>query len=239
VTTLLLWLGPINLLLGLFNLIPGFPLDGGRILRSILWAITDNLQRATRWAAGAGQVVAWLLILAGVSMIFGATLPVFGSGFLNGLWLAFIGWFLNNAAVQSYRQVVIEDILEGVPIAKMMRTDPPTVPADITISTLVHDYIMNRDDHAFPVEADSQLVGLVTLEDVRTIPREQWDTTYVQEMMTPNERLATLPTTAEADEALHQLQQYDVRQVPVVENGRLVGLVRRRDIMKWLQLQGV
>lgn len=239
VTTLLLWLGPINLLLGLFNLIPGFPLDGGRILRSILWAITDNLQRATRWAAGAGQVVAWLLILAGVSMIFGATLPVFGSGFLNGLWLAFIGWFLNNAAVQSYRQVVIEDILEGVPIAKMMRTDPPTVPADITISTLVHDYIMNRDDHAFPVEADGQLVGLVTLEDVRTIPREQWDTTYVQEMMTPNERLATLPTTAEADEALHQLQQYDVRQVPVVENGRLVGLVRRRDIMKWLQLQGV
>jgi len=98
---------------------------------------------------------------------------------------------------------------------------------------------MYRDDHAFPVEADGQLVGLVTLEDVRTIPREQWDTTYVQEMMTPNERLATLPTTAEADEALHQLQQYDVRQVPVVENGRLVGLVRRRDIMKWLQLQGV
>jgi len=239
VTTLLLWLGPINLLLGLFNLIPGFPLDGGRILRSILWAITDNLQRATRWAAGAGQVVAWLLILAGVSMIFGATLPVLGGGFLNGLWLAFIGWFLNNAAVQSYRQVVIEDILEGVPIAKMMRTNPPTVPANITISTLVHDYIMNRDDHAFPVEADGQLVGLVTLEDVRTIPREQWDTTYVREMMTPNERLATLPATAEADEALHQLQQYDVRQVPVVENGRLVGLVRRRDIMKWLQLHGV
>jgi CBS domain-containing protein len=135
--------------------------------------------------------------------------------------------------------VVIEDILEGVPIAKMMRTDPHTVPANITINTLVHDYIMNRDDHAFPVEADGQLVGLVTLEDVRTVPRERWDTTYVQEIMTPNERLATLPTTAEADEALHQLQQYDVRQVPVVENGRLVGLVRRRDIMKWLQLQGV
>lgn len=237
-TTLLLWLGPINLLLGLFNLIPGFPLDGGRILRSILWAITDNLQRATRWAAGAGQVVAWLLIIAGIAMIFGANLPIFGTGFLNGLWLAFIGWFLNNAAVQSYRQVVIEDILEGVPIAKLMRTNPPTVPANITISTLVHEYLMNRDDHAFPVEMNGELVGLVTLEDVRNVSRDQWDTTYVREMMTPNNRLTTLPASAEADEALHQLRQLDVRQVPVVENGRLVGLVRRRDIMKWLQLQG-
>lgn len=237
-TTLLLWLGPINLLLGLFNMIPGFPLDGGRILRSILWAITDNLQQATRWAAGAGQVVAWLLIISGISIVFGANLPIFGSGFVNGLWLAFIGWFLNNAAVQSYRQVVIEDMLEGVPVAKMMRTNPPTVPANITISMLVHDYIMNRDDHAFPVEADGELVGLVTLEDVRAIPRQQWDTTYVRDMMTPNNKLSTLPSTAEADEALHQLGQLDVRQVPVVDNGRLVGLVRRRDIMKWLQLQG-
>ena len=238
VPTLLLWLGPINLLLGVFNLIPGFPLDGGRILRSTLWAITDNLQQATRWAAGVGQIISLLLIVAGISMIFGATIPLLGSGFINGLWLAFIGWFLNNAAVQSYRQVVIEDVLEGVPIANLMRTNPPTVSADITISTLVYEYIMNRDDHAFPVEVDGELVGLVTLEDVRAIGREQWDITYVREVMTPNNRLATLPATAEADEALHQLSQLDVSQMPVVENGRLVGLIRRRDIMKWLQLQG-
>jgi Zn-dependent protease/CBS domain-containing protein len=238
VPTLLLWLGPINLLLGVFNLIPGFPLDGGRILRATLWAITGNLQRATRWAAGVGQIISLLLIVAGISMIFGATIPFLGSGFINGLWLAIIGWFLNNAAVQSYRQVVIEDVLEGVPIVNLMRTNPPTVSADITISTLVHEYIMNRDDHAFPVEVDGELVGLVTLEDVRAIGREQWDTTYVRDVMTPDSRLATLPATAEADEALHQLSQLDVSQMPVVENGRLVGLIRRRDIMKWLQLQG-
>jgi Zn-dependent protease/CBS domain-containing protein len=238
VPTLLLWLGPINLLLGVFNLIPGFPLDGGRILRATLWAVTGNLQRATRWAAGVGQIISLLLIVAGISMIFGATIPFLGSGFINGLWLAIIGWFLNNAAVQSYRQVVIEDVLEGVPIVNLMRTNPPTVSADITISTLVHEYIMNRDDHAFPVEVDGELVGLVTLEDVRTIGREQWDTTYVRDVMTPDSRLATLPATAEADEALHQLSQLDVSQMPVVENGRLVGLIRRRDIMKWLQLQG-
>jgi Zn-dependent protease/CBS domain-containing protein len=238
VPTLLLWLGPINLLLGVFNLIPGFPLDGGRILRATLWAVTGNLQRATRWAAGVGQIISLLLIVAGISMIFGATIPFLGSGFINGLWLAIIGWFLNNAAVQSYRQVVIEDVLEGVPIVNLMRTNPPTVSADITISTLVHEYIMNRDDHAFPVEVDGELVGLVTLEDVRAIGREQWDTTYVRDIMTPDSRLATLPATAEADEALHQLSQLDVSQMPVVENGRLVGLIRRRDIMKWLQLQG-
>jgi CBS domain-containing protein len=226
------------LLLGVFNLIPGFPLDGGRILRATLWAVTGNLQRATRWAAGVGQIISLLLIVAGISMIFGATIPFLGSGFINGLWLAFIGWFLNNAAVQSYRQVVIEDVLEGVPIVNLMRTNPPTVSADITISTLVYEYIMNRDDHAFPVEVDGELVGLVTLEDVRAIGREQWDTTYVRDIMTPDSRLATLPATAEADEALHQLSQLDVSQMPVVENGRLVGLIRRRDIMKWLQLQG-
>ena len=133
---------------------------------------------------------------------------------------------------------MIDDILEGVPVAQMMRANPPTVPADISISTLVHEYIMNRDDHAFPVETDGQLAGLVTLEDVRQIPREQWETIHVQEVMTPNNELATLSATAEADEALYKMRELDVRQVPVVENGRLVGLVRRRDIMKWLQLQG-
>jgi Zn-dependent protease/CBS domain-containing protein len=238
VITLLLWLGPINIVLGLFNLIPGFPLDGGRILRSILWAGTNNLRRATRWAAGVGQAVAWLMIIAGIAMIFGAQIPFFGTGFVSGIWLAFIGWFLNSAAVQSYQQVVVEDMLEGIRTEQIMRQNPPTAPANISVHDLVHNYVMGTDDHAFPVQENGQMLGLVTLEDVRAVPREQWDTTFVRDIMTPGDRLATIETTAEADEALHTLKRYDVRQLPVLQNGRLVGILRRRDILKWLQLQG-
>jgi Zn-dependent protease len=105
--TLLMWLGSVNVTVGLFNLIPGFPLDGGRIVRSILWAVTENLRRATRWASWLGQGIAWLMILGGIAMTFGVRIPFFGTGLGNGLWLAFIGWFLNNASAQSYQQVAV------------------------------------------------------------------------------------------------------------------------------------
>ena len=134
-STLLLWLGPINILLGIFNLVPGFPLDGGRVLRSVLWAITNNLRVATRWASWVGQAVAWLFIIAGISMVFGRSVPILGAGLISGLWLAFIGWFLNNAAVQSYQQVVVQDLLEGVPVARLMRANAPTVSPSIPVST--------------------------------------------------------------------------------------------------------
>ncbi len=149
--TLLVWLGPVNILVGLFNLIPSFPLDGGRILRSILWTITRNLRRATHWASVIGQGVAWLMILAGIAMIFGVRVPYFGTGFINGLWLAFIGWFLNSAAAQSYQQVVIEDMLAGIPVSQLMRTNPRAVPGFISVGNLVQDYMMGNDEQSFPV----------------------------------------------------------------------------------------
>lgn len=237
-TSVLLWLGPVNIALGLFNLIPGFPLDGGRILRSILWALTDNLRRATRWASWIGQLIAWLFILAGVAMIFGLSLPFFGQGFTSGLWLALIGWFLYSAAVQSYRQVVVHDLLEGIPVAKLMRAQPPTVPGNSTVSQLVHEYVMNSDDHAFPVVDQGRLIGLVTLDDIRHTERERWDTTLVHDIMTPTAQLATTTTEEDADKALRTLAQRDVRQLPVLQrDGQLAGLLRRRDIVRWLQLQ--
>ncbi|MEZ4864887.1 MAG: site-2 protease family protein [Caldilineaceae bacterium] len=234
--TILLWLGSINIILGLFNLIPGFPLDGGRILRSILWAGTDNLRQATRWASWVGQTIAWLLIIAGIAMVFGAQIPFFGTGFIGGIWLAFIGWFLSSASNQSYQQVVVHDILADVPVARLMRKDAPTVPANESIADVVHNHIMGTDDHAFPVMEDDQLVGLITLDDIRKVARGEWETTSVRAVMTPRDRLIVAPPEEDAADALTMLAQRDIRQVPVVDHGHLVGVLRRRDIIRWLQL---
>jgi Zn-dependent protease/CBS domain-containing protein len=236
--TLLGWLGSINFSLGLFNLIPGFPLDGGRMLRSLIWSASDDLRRATRWASWAGQGIAWLMIMTGIGMTFGLRIPFFGTGVSNGLWLAFIGWFLNSASAQSYQRVVVRDILEGVAVKRMMRSCPPTVRPGISISDLVHEHVMKTDDHAFPVMEDGRLVGLVTLEDVRSLSRGQWDGTPVRKIMTPAEELVTVKPEVDAAEALDKLMARDVRQLPVIENGSLAGCLRRRDIVKWLQLHG-
>jgi Zn-dependent protease/CBS domain-containing protein len=234
--TLLLWLGSINVILGIFNMIPGFPLDGGRVLRSILWAVVGSLRLATRWASGVGQAIAWLMIIGGISMAFGMQIPFFGTGFVSGLWLAFIGWFLNSASVQSYQQVVVHDILEGVPVARMMRSNPPSCSADCSVSRLVHEHIMGTDDHTFPVLDNGRLLGIVTLEDVRKVSHDAWDTTTVREIMTPADQLTVVTPDEDAAEALNKLTQRDVGQMPVLRNGQLVGLLRRQDIIKWLQL---
>jgi Zn-dependent protease len=237
VSTLLMWLGPVNIFLGLFNLIPGFPLDGGRILRSILWKLSGNLQKATSWAAAVGRVFGWLFIIAGVAMVFGVRLPVFGAGLVSGLWLVFIGWFLNYAAKTTYQQTVIRDLLEDVPVFRLMRSDTPTVSPTVTVSDLVYDHLMGTDEHGFPVMAGDRLVGLVCLQDIRKVPREAWERTTVGEIMTRADQLDVVAAQEDASDALEKLTRRDVRQAPVVDNGRLVGLLRRRDILKWLDLQ--
>jgi Zn-dependent protease/CBS domain-containing protein len=236
-TTIVVWLGSINLVLGVFNLIPGFPLDGGRLLRSTLWAVTDNLRKATRWAAWVGQSVAGLLFVSGVGMIFGAEIPILGTGVINGLWLIFIGWFLNNAAVQSYRRIVVQDILADVPVSRIMRHDPPVVSSNISVRDLVDNHIMKLDDHAFPVVEDGQLVGLVTLNDVRSIEQEAWDSRQVRDIMTTSENLVTTLPDEDAADAMTKLMKHDVRQLPVIQNDHTVsGILRRSDVIKWLQL---
>ena len=236
-STILLWLGSINILVGLFNLIPGFPLDGGRIVRSILWDITDDLHKATRWASWMGQAVAWALIFAGMSMLFGAQIPLLGSGFINGIWLIFIGWFLQSAAVQSYRKVVVQDILEDVPVKQMMCTDVPVVHANLSVQTLIDNYIMQSDNRAFIVLDDDKMLGLVTIEDVRKVAPESRNTMLIRNVITPSQKIVVVAPEEEAAEAFERLQAKDIRQLPVVNGNKIVGLLRRKDIIRWLQFQ--
>lgn len=235
--TIIAWLGSVNIILGIFNLIPGFPLDGGRVLRSILWGLTDNLRMATQWASWIGRGIAWLMIATGIAMAFGVQIPLLGEGLIAGLWFAFIGWFLHNAAVQSYQQLLIHEALEDVAVSEVMRRSPPTVSSDRTVAELVHDYIMQTDERGFPVVDGEELVGLVTLEDVRSVPQEDWHVTRVKDIMTPASELAILRPDEDASRALDELAGREIRQLPVLLDGHLQGLVRRRDIVRWLRLQ--
>lgn len=235
--TMLFWLGPLNLFLGLFNLLPGFPLDGGRVLRAIVWRVTGDLQTATRWASRSGQAIGLVLVFAGLSMIFGARLPIFGTGMVSGLWIALIGWFLASAAAMSYRQLVVMHLLEGVPVRRLMRQDFVVIPPSLSIARMVDEHLMRTDQRAFPVLDDDRLAGIVCLDDVRTVDRDVWSEVAVGEIMTPLAALETVRPDEELTQALRAFSRRDVEQLPVVQDDRLVGVLRRRDILKWLELQ--
>ena len=237
VATVLLWLGPINIIIALFNLVPGFPLDGGRILRAALWAATGDLTKATRWAAMVGQAFALLLVVAGISMIFGVSVPFFGRGLVSGLWIAFIGWFLHGAAAASYSQLLVRDLLDGVPVSRLMQHRPATVDPGLPVAALVDGYLMATDQRAFPVIDEGGVVGIVTLDDVRRLPRDEWASKKVRDIMVPAPALVTVGPGDDAALALDRLTLRDVEQLPVVVEGRLVGLLRRRDILRCLELQ--
>jgi Zn-dependent protease/CBS domain-containing protein len=244
VPSLLAWLGPINMLVGVFNLIPAFPLDGGRVLRAGIWAATGDMRRATQWAAATGQAFAWLFIVAGIAIAFGLDLPFFGTGFGSGLWLVLIGWFLHGAATRSQEKIAIEDALAGLTAARVMRRNVPGVAPEVTIAQLVPEWFMASEERAFPVlDDDGMLLGLVCIADVRSVARDRWHEVRVRDVMTPLERLATLSPAAPAVAALELMATRDVSQIPVVEEavgagtgGHFAGMVERRDLVRWLEL---
>ena len=235
--TLLLWLGPVNILLAVFNLVPGFPLDGGRVLRAILWGATGSLRRATRWASLGGQGFAWLLIGAGVLMILGWRFPVLGGGVFGGLWLMLIGWFLNNAALVSYRQLLVKQTLEEVRVGRLMQRNVARIDPDLPVGQLVERHIMASGQRVLPVERDGRFLGLVSLTDLQKSERRAWDRMSAAEIMTPLARLAFVGPESDAAEALDELGRRGVNQLPVLDDGKLVGLLRREDVLKWLSLQ--
>jgi Zn-dependent protease/CBS domain-containing protein len=233
--TLLTWLGPINILIGIFNLIPAFPLDGGRVLRSILWAVSGDLRSSTRHASIVGQVFGWLLIVLGIAMVFGVSVPFFGTGLVAGLWLAFIGWFLRSAAALSYGRIAIDDALAGHTVQELMRRTGPTVPPELPLATLVHDYLIPSEEGAVPVVRDGSLLGLVSLSDVRHVAPAQWPATTVGSVMSKNGSLVVAKPDEPLSEAFEEIARHDVEQLPVLDHGRLVGMLLRRDLGRWLE----
>jgi Zn-dependent protease/CBS domain-containing protein len=225
----LAYLSAINVILGLFNLLPGFPLDGGRILRSIVWAASGSLQRATAWASYAGQAIGYLMIF------WGATRALSGA-FLDGLWTAFIGWFLTNAAEAARQSQAQRATLGGVPVSTLMDPRPATAAPDTSVQEFVFWHLLRRGHRALPVVDDGRLVGIVTVTDVKEVPQPAWPRTRIAEVMTPAP-LRTVAPNADLAEALQLLASDSLNQVPVVEGDRLVGMLNRADVLRYLQIR--
>jgi Zn-dependent protease len=226
----LAYVGRINLMLALFNLIPGFPLDGGRVLRSILWGFGTSFRAATRWASRVGRGVAFLFILAGVGQMF-------LGGFLNGLWIAFIGWFINNAAESSYQQVVLRDTLAGVQVRNVMAQQCLTVPADLQLNRLVEDHVLGAGHRCFFVADEGELGGLITLHNIRAVPRDQRDELVVSQIMTPADALFRARPDEDLLTLLQRMDEADVNQVPVMDNGHLLGVITREHLLRYMRLR--
>jgi Zn-dependent protease/predicted transcriptional regulator len=222
------WLGSINIVLAVFNLIPGYPLDGGRVLRALLWAIYNNVERATRNAARVGQVVAGILITWGLLQFF------FGAG-IGGLWLAFLGWFLMMAAQASYTDVSIGQALKNIRVGDVMANDCVTVNPQVKVQGLVDDVLLRTGRRCVMVKTDGHVVGLVTANEIRSVDRSRWPHLTVAEVMRPLERLQTVDRHTSVSDALRTMASSDVNQLPVLSDGRLEGIVSRAQILQLMQ----
>ena len=229
ITAVLLWLGYINMGLAAFNMIPGYPLDGGRVLRAIIWWANKNGQRATRLAAQVGQVVAFLFILFGLYRFFvGAN--------VGGLWIAFIGWFLLDAARSSYIQVGIMAGLRDHRVGEIMERDCASVPGYISLRDFVDQYLLHSSSRCFVVTQDHHPIGLITPEDAKKIGPDNWNQTSVQSVMRPLTQLPSVPPDTPAVKALELMSRERVNELAVISNGHLEGIFSRAQVLKFLHI---
>jgi len=224
------YLATINLVVLLFNMVPAFPLDGGRVLRSILWGATGSVRRATRWASAVGQAFAWVLIAWGV-------VQFFSHNWVGGIWSALIGMFLNTAAKSGYQQIIIRQTLEGEPVRRFMNRDPIVVPPTLDLAHWVEDYVYRYHHRAFPVTSDGRLEGVISTQVLSQVPRSDWAGHTVGEVMTPDLETKTIPADADALQALSKMQHGGVSRLLVTENDRLVGIVSVKDLLRFLNLK--
>lgn len=225
------YLGFINILLGVFNLVPGFPLDGGRVFRSIVWWRTQNLKTATRIASNVGRVIGYLFIFGGIWLIF-------TGNFFNGIWLGLIGWFLESAAAGSYRQIILQDMLKGHFATDIMNRECVLVSPDLTVEDLVNQNIMASNRRCFPVVSNNQIEGLVTLDNVRKVPRDRWSSTTVETAMITLEHLKSVRPDDDLSKVFQIMTESDLNQVPVVYNNDIVGMISRENLINFINAQG-
>lgn len=220
------YLAVINLSVGVFNLLPGFPLDGGRVLRSVLWGATHDLLKATKWAARSGQLIGWL-------MVFSAIL-----GVLNGrsdlVWFGLIGWFIASLAGQAYRQQLLKSRTEAVSIGEIMTPDPEYVPGEITLDQLVQEHFIGRRHTRYPVLSEGSIVGVVTLPDVKAVDRTEWPLVSTLDVTDRDLKHLTVPYDAKVLSALPRLASDRPGALLVVRDGKMVGIVTRADLMNLL-----
>jgi Zn-dependent protease len=223
------WLAIINVALAAFNLIPGFPLDGGRVFRASMWYFSGNYQRSTQIATRVGQGIAYAFIAGGLAIMF-----LFGE-WLSGLWLAFIGWFLQNTASMSYRQAQWREALSGLTASQMMTTDYITVPSGITVSQLVREHVLPKGHHLFLITEGEKLKGMLTLQNIKSLPQTKWDTTPVERIMVPAKRLKAVSPDQDGLSVVEQMDENELNQIPVASEGRIIGLVTRENISRFLR----
>jgi len=222
------WLGSINVALALFNLIPGYPLDGGRVLRALIWWKTGDADRSTQAAAKVGQAVAFAFIAVGIVRYFG------GAG-IGGLWIAFIGWFLLQAARESYVQVGLAHAFKGVRVADVMTRDCPTVEGWMNVQNFVEHELLRTGRRCFMVVDKGVIAGLVTPHEVKQVERAQWPFKTLDDIMRPLQDLQSVTPETPLSSALESMSRHDLNQLPVVSNDHLEGVLSRADVLAYLQ----
>ena len=223
-----------NALLAGFNLLPGFPLDGGRVFRSILWKTTGNLLKATNIATIVGRLFAWVFMGVGLLLAFGVSILGI-SGFLNGLWFVFIGWFLNSAADSSRQEATLREHLTGVLVGQVMEKDVESVHSDTIIADLVQTIFIQKRKRAIPVTDGDNLIGMVTISDIKGLPQEKWPTTLVSQVM-HRDPIHFVKPEDDLNAAMKLIAQNDLNQIPVLSQGKLVGILTRADVINYLHL---
>jgi len=224
----LVWLGYINIALAVFNMIPGYPLDGGRVLRSIIWGINGDQVRATKIAAVVGQCIGVAFIVFGLFRFFS------GAGF-GGLWLAFIGWFLKDAAAASYLEAEASVVLADVRVGDVMSRDCPTVDGNLNLRTFAEDHLMRTGRRCFVVVENGRYLGLVTINELKQVDSARWPFTTVAQIAVPFERVRTVSPDTPLKRALELMALEDINQLPVLSNDELVGVLSRSQVLQFLQ----